>query len=70
MIMTYDVTRNFKPLRKLRGHHTTIWQLDFSLDSQTIIHDGLMFFDVATGKNNPSGASAFKNETWHTWTLR
>jgi microtubule-associated protein-like 6 len=28
----------------------------------------ILFFDTKTGKNLPSGASAFRNETWNTWT--
>ena len=63
LIMTYDAKNNFKPLKKLRGHSTTIWQMDFSLDSQNLVSDGLLFFDIATGKHNPRGASALKNLT-------
>lgn len=62
--------RNFKPLKKLRGCDTTIWQIDFSLDSQSIVSDALLFWNVQTGKHNPHGASQLKNETWHTWTTR
>ena len=32
MIFTYDVRMNFKPLKKLRGHNSTIKHFDFSLD--------------------------------------
>lgn len=70
LIMTYDVTRNFKPMKKLKGNPTTIWGMDFSLDSQTLVCDSLMFYDTHTGKQNTRGASTFKNETWNTWTLR
>jgi microtubule-associated protein-like 6 len=68
--MTYDVTRNFKPMKKLRGHDTTIWQMDFSLDSNTLVTDALLFFDVRSGKRNSRGASETKDEPWQTWTCR
>lgn len=70
LIMTYDVTKNFKPMKKLRGNATTIWQMDFSLDSQTLVCDSLLFFDTQTGKQNTRGASTFKNEPWASWSLR
>jgi WD40 repeat protein len=44
MIMTYSVERNFKPMKKLRGLDTTVWQMDFSLDSQTLICDSMTYF--------------------------
>lgn len=54
MIFTYDAKNNFKPLRKLRGHHSTITHIDFSLDSRVIMSNctsyEILFFDVATGK--------------------
>jgi hypothetical protein len=68
--MTYAVNQNFKPMKKLRGHSTTIWQLDFSLDSQTIVSDALLFYNAETGKQKTRGASELKNETWATWTRR
>jgi WD40 repeat protein len=70
MVMTYDVADGFRPMKKLKAHPTTIWQMDFSLDSQTLIHDGGVYYDLMTGKHNPKGPSAFKDETWHTWSLR
>ena len=57
-------------MKKLRGNPTTIWQIDFSLDSLHLQCDGLLYYNTQTGKRNPHGASALKNETWHTWSLR
>jgi len=28
----------------------------------------ILFFDVRTGKHNPSGASSLRDEKWATWT--
>lgn len=70
MVMTYDVMDGFKPMKKLKAHSTTIWQMDFSLDSQTLIHDGGVYYDLMNGKHLPKGPSTFKDETWHTWSLR
>jgi microtubule-associated protein-like 6 len=71
-IITYDVANNFARLKILRGHHSTVTHLDFSLDGNTIMSNctsyEILFFDTKVGKNLPSGASAFKNETWATWT--
>jgi hypothetical protein len=41
--------------------------MDFSLDSSHLqTHD--LYYNMETGKNNPRGASEFKDETWATWT--
>ena len=37
MIYTYDAKGNFAPLKKLRGHHSTILHIDFSRDSKAIM---------------------------------
>lgn len=54
MIFTYDVVNNFKPLKKLRGHHSTIQHFDFSLDGRYLMSNctsyEILFFDVAAGK--------------------
>jgi echinoderm microtubule-associated protein-like 6 len=71
-IFTYNAKNGFKPLKKLRGHPSTIAHFDFSLDGNYIMSNctsyNILFFDVNAGKHNPSGASALKDETWHTWT--
>ena len=71
-IIIYDVPNNFTRLKILRGHHSTVAHLDFSLDGATIMSNctsyEILFFDTKTGKNLPSGASAFRNEPWSTWT--
>ena len=72
MIFTYDVKQNFKPLKKMRGHPSTISHFDFSLDGNVLMSNctsyNILFFDVNAGKHNPSGASGNRNEAWSTWT--
>mmetsp|Transcript_34585 Transcript_34585/g.25729 ORF Transcript_34585/g.25729 Transcript_34585/m.25729 type:complete len:160 (-) Transcript_34585:927-1406(-) len=71
MIFTYDVKQNLKPLKKLRGHHSTITHFDFALDGNSLMSNctsyEILFFNVGDGKQNTS-ASAFKDEMWKTWT--
>lgn len=61
MIFTYDAKNNFKPLKKLRKHHSTITHIDFSLDGQSLMSNctsyEILFFDVMAGRQNPGGAS-------------
>lgn len=68
MIFIYDVAANFKIKRKCRGHHSTITHFDFSCDGSILKSNctsyEILFFDCNTGKNLPSGASSFKDETW------
>jgi microtubule-associated protein-like 6 len=72
LIILYDVVQNFKPLRKMRGHSSTVAHMDFSLDGKTIMSNctsyNILFFDTTSGKHMPSGASMFKDETWASWT--
>ena len=72
LIFLYDAKNNFKPLKKMRGHPSTVSHFDFSLDSQIIMSNctsyNILFFDCNTGKHNPSGASAYKDETWSSFT--
>ena len=70
LIMTYDVTRNFKPMKKLRGNDTTIWQMDFAQDSQQLVCDSMTYWNTQTGKRNAHGPSQNKDEPWYTWTCR
>jgi WD40 repeat protein len=71
MIFTYDAKNNFKPLKKMRGHPSTVTHFDFSLDGRFIMSNctsyNILFFDVAAGKHNPGGASSLRDETWSTW---
>lgn len=72
LIFTYDAVNNFKPLKKMRGHPSTITHFDFSLDGNYIMSNctsyNILFFDITSGKHNPGGASALKNEPWESWT--
>ena len=52
----------------MRGHHSTITHFDFSLtgdvlQSTSTSYD-LLYHDSNTGKQNPSGASANRDERW------
>jgi WD40 repeat protein len=73
-IILYNATTAFSRISVLRGHHSTIECLDFSLDGNTIMSNctsyEILFFDARTGKQNPSGASAFRDETWATWSCK
>lgn len=48
-IILYDVAQNFKPLRKMKGHHSTVAHFDFSLDSKYLMSNctsyEILFFD-------------------------
>ena len=68
----YDVVNNFTKLKIMRGHPSTVAHMDFSLDGTILMSNctsyNILFFDTKTGKHNPSGASAYKNESWASWT--
>lgn len=71
MIITHDVNRKFAPLKKMRGHSSTILHLQFSLDGQTLLSTcrayEILFFNVGSGKQWTSGASGSKDEIWADW---
>ena len=74
MIYLYNVDKKFKPLRKLKGHHSRILHIDFTesgdcLKSVCTSYE-ILFFDTSTGKQNTSGASSYKDENWATYTAR
>lgn len=74
MIFLYSVAKNFKPLRKLKGHSSTILHIDFAEDGETLksVDQGyeILFFSIRGSKNIGSGASDYKDETWATNTAR
>lgn len=55
----------------MKGHHSTITHFDFSTDSAVLQSNctsyELLYFDTKTGKRNPSGASANRDEPWASW---
>jgi microtubule-associated protein-like 6 len=61
MIFTYNAQDNFKPMKKLRGHHSTITHFDFSLDGRYLMSNctsyEILFFDLFSGKQVTGGAS-------------
>jgi WD40 repeat protein len=71
MIFTYDVKQKFKPLKKLRGSSSTIEHLDWTESGQTLLIQSkayeLLYYNGASGKREPGGASANKDEQWASW---
>ena len=74
MIFLYSVDKNFKPLRKLKGHSSTILHIDFSMDGSIIKSVcqayEILFFSITSSKNIGSGASDNKEEIWFTNTAK
>lgn len=74
MIYLYSVEKKFKPLRKLKGHHSTILHIDFTEDGSALksvcTSYEILFFDTSTGKQLTSGASGYRDEKWATYTAR
>lgn len=74
MIYLYNVEKKFKPLRKLKGHHSRILHIDFTESSDALksvcTSYEILFFDSSTGKQVTSGASDYKDENWETYTAR
>lgn len=65
---------NYTPKSKLAGHSSFIIALDWSCDS-AYLHTNcgayeLLFWDVNSGKQMKSGATALKDEVWDTWTAK
>jgi WD40 repeat protein len=50
LIFTYDVKNNFKPMKKLNKHHSTITHFDFSQDGRFLMSNctsyEILFFDI------------------------
>jgi WD40 repeat protein len=61
MIFLYSVNNNFKPLRKLKGHSSTILHIDFSMDGKLLKSVcqayEILFFSIDNAKNIGFGAS-------------
>ena len=71
-IFTYKASENFALKNKLKGHHSTITHLDFSVAGGVIQSTStsyeLLYHNSDTGQHDPSGASGNRNEVWYTWT--
>ena len=67
-------TENYRKVGRLRGHSSFITGLDWSLDSSKIRSCcgayELLFFDVETKKQDPSGASNTTSTTWMNHTVK
>lgn len=62
----------FRKLQTLSKHSAFITHIDWALDS-TFIHSNcgayeLLFFNAITGDQITRGATALRDEEWHTWT--
>jgi len=73
-IYIYDVKSRYKLLFKLRGHSSFITGLDWSVDGHAM-HSScgayeLLFWDVDSGRQVPSGATAYRDEDWASWTTK
>jgi WD40 repeat protein/Ca2+-binding EF-hand superfamily protein len=71
IIDIYQVNNKYKLMHSMKKHSSFITHLDWSLDSN-YLHSNcgayeLLFWDVNTGKQLTSGASALKDEDWDTW---
>ena len=73
-IFSYLVRQNYKLQFKMRGHHSNVYALDFSVQGNVVQSNctsyELLFHNMATGKIDPSGASANKDEKWASWTCK
>lgn len=53
LIMTYNAANGYKPMKKIRSHHSTINHIDFSLDSLAMMSNcssyEILFHEVQTG---------------------
>ena len=65
-IITYDVSRNYAPLKRIKSHNATVSHLDFTEDSSALMSNcnayEILFHDMSTMKQVTSGASNYKNE--------
>jgi len=71
-ICTYDVKTKFKPLKRMKGCSSTIEHMDFTADSAHIMVQSkayeVLFYNVASGAMEGSGASNLKDAAWDSWT--
>jgi microtubule-associated protein-like 6 len=70
-IITYDVAAGFKPMKRIRGHTSTVTHFDFSLDGAYLMSNctsyNILFFDAVSGKHI-THCSQFRDEPWSSWT--
>lgn len=73
MIFVYLVNENFRLKYKLKGHHSTIKHIDFSVAGDVIQSTStsyeILYHNIESGNADPRGASSYKDEPWATWTL-
>lgn len=71
-IFTYLIRENYRLQHKLRGHHSSVTHMDFSVAGDVIISNStsyeILFHTLTNGKLNASGASAYRDERWARWT--
>lgn len=73
-IILFNVLNRYKPLKKIRGHHSRILHFDFSQDGSALMSNSqdyeILFWDTSSGKQITSGASNYKDEAWHSWSCK
>lgn len=72
VIYVLDPSQNYKIIKQLKGHHSTITHLDFSKNSKvfqsTCTSLELLYWNLPEGKQDTRGASANRDEIWSSWT--
>ncbi len=73
VILLLYIELNDRGQRPMLKHSSYITHFDFSCDGVNL-HSTcgayeLLFWDVHSGKQLPGGASALRDEKWHTWTV-
>jgi len=71
-VYLYDVAGGFSLKATAGAHNSFITHFDFTADSQHIQSNcgayELLFHEVATGKQEPGGATKLRDAEWATWT--
>ena len=72
LIYLYSVASAYALRNRLAGHSAPVLSLDYSEDSlylhSTSLGYDLLFWDLSTGLQLPSGSSLLRDEEWATWT--
>ncbi len=72
LIFVYDVASKFKSFKKLKGNTSTIRHIDYTENSGSIQSVSgsyeLLYFDIGSGTQMKSGATALRDEKWASWT--
>ena len=72
MIFLYQCSENYQLQFKIKSHRAAVIAIDFTagaMQSLSLACD-LQFHDIATGKHDPRGMTAYKDAIWETWTCK